>query len=57
MTWWLIVFFTTSMSVEPMPSKIACEEVRQVIVAQYGRGSAFIAASCVSSEAGDRVKR
>ena len=52
MTWYLIVFFAGSVSVEPMPSKLACEELRTVITAQYGRGSSFITATCASTNDG-----
>lgn len=50
MTWYLIVYFAATVVVEAVPSKLVCDDLRGTISAQYGKGSSFIAATCVSVE-------
>ena len=45
-TWFLLIFFVGSMEVVPVPSKIACDELRNIVLSSYGRAAALVDAKC-----------
>lgn len=48
LTWYLIVMLAGSVTVQHVDSKAQCDDLRQVILASYGRGSALVDVRCVS---------
>ncbi len=48
MKWFLVILFTGSATVEPMPGKLECEELRSVVQAVYGKASALVDVRCVA---------
>lgn len=56
MSWFLIVYFVSGVTVVEVDSKLSCEVLRTEISAAYGQGTAFVSAKCISVQEPPRKK-
>lgn len=46
--WFLVVMLAGSVTIERVDSKAQCDDLRQIILGSYGKGSALVDVRCVS---------